>query len=116
MGEFGSLKFLLDTHILIWWLSEQSKLSAEQRKAIGNASADSPLFVSDISLWEVSMLHSLGRIDLLLPLRDWLENAVARPLVERVGISPEIAAEISNLPATFHRDPADRILITFSPI
>jgi len=36
------------------------------------------------------MLHSLGRIDLLLPLRDWLENAVARPLVERVGVSPEI--------------------------
>ena len=57
------------------------------------------------------MLQSLGRIRLALPLREWLEKAVAPPLVRRQGISPAIAAEVAALPDTFHRDPADRILV-----
>ena len=56
-------------------------------------------------------MHSLGRIRLSLPLRDWLEAAVAPPLVRRCGISPAIAAELASLPESFHRDPADRILV-----
>ncbi len=57
------------------------------------------------------MLHDKGRINLHLPLREWLDKAAAPPLVRRYGISPAIAAEISTLPTTFHRDPADRILV-----
>ena len=57
------------------------------------------------------MLHSLGRIRLLIPLREWLDKAVAPPLVQRYGISPAIAAELAALPASFHRDPADRVLV-----
>ena len=57
------------------------------------------------------MLHSLGRIQLLIPLREWLDKAAAPPLVQRYGISPAIAAEVAALPASFHRDPADRILV-----
>ncbi|MEQ1858217.1 MAG: PIN domain-containing protein, partial [Longimicrobiales bacterium] len=45
------------------------------------------------------------------PLRDWLEAAVAPPLVRRVAISPAVAAEVAALPDSFHRDPADRILV-----
>jgi PIN domain nuclease of toxin-antitoxin system len=44
-----------------------------------------PLLVSEITLWEIATLHSLGRIELRLPLRDWLEKATAPPLVRRVG-------------------------------
>ena len=57
------------------------------------------------------MLHDLGRIRLAIPLREWLEKAVARPLVRRQGISPAVAAELASLPDFFHRDPADRILV-----
>ncbi len=57
------------------------------------------------------MLHGLGRIRLRVPLRVWLGNAVAPPLVRRQGISPAIAAELATLPDSFHRDPADRILV-----
>ena len=102
---------LLDTHILIWWLGENNRLSPAQRKVVASAGAESPLLVSDISLWEVAMLQSLGRIRLKLPLREWLEKAVAPPLVQRQGISPAIAAELAALPESFHRDPADRILV-----
>lgn len=102
---------LLDTHILIWWLGENNRLSPAQRKVVASAGAESPLLVSDISLWEVAMLQSLGRIRLKIPLREWLEKAVAPPLVQRHGISPAIAAELAALPDSFHRDPADRILV-----
>ena len=57
------------------------------------------------------MLHGLGRIHLAIPLREWLDKAVAPPLVRRHGISPAIAAELAALPDSFHRDPADRILV-----
>ena len=79
---------LLDTHILIWWLNDSNRLSPAQQEVVASASAESPLLVSDISLWEVATLHSLGRIQLTIPLRVWLDKAVAPPLVRRHGISP----------------------------
>ena len=105
------MKALLDTHVLIWWLDDRQRLSRSQQEAVVAASGDSPLLVSDVSLWEVAMLHSRGRIRLKIPLREWLEAAVAPPLVRRCGISPAVAAELAALPDSFHRDPADRILV-----
>ena len=102
---------LLDTHVLIWWLNDSNRLSLAQQEVVASASAESPLLVSDISLWEVATLHSLGRIQLTIPLRAWLDKAVAPPLVRRHGISPAIASELATLPDSFHRDPADRILV-----
>ena len=102
---------LLDTHVLIWWLNDRDRLSPAQQEVVGSASPESPLLVSDISLWEVATLHSSGRIRLAIPLRVWLDKAAAPPLVRRQGISPAIAAEVATLPDSFHRDPADRILV-----
>ncbi len=103
--------YLIDTHILLWWHGDRDRLSRDQWESIASANADSPLQVSDISLWEVAMLYDLGRIRLAIPLRDWLEKAVAPPLVRRHGISPAVATELALLPDSFHRDPADRILV-----
>ena len=105
------MKALLDTHVLIWWLNDRRRLSSAQQEVVGSVRSDEPLLVSDISLWEVATLHGLGRIRLALPLREWLDKAVAPPLVQRHGISPAIAAEVAALPDSFHRDPADRILV-----
>ncbi len=105
------MKALLDTHVLIWWLNDGKRLSPAQREVVGSARPDKPLLVSDISLWEVATLHGLGRIRLALPLREWLDKATAPPLVQRQGVSPAIATEVAALPDSFHRDPADRILV-----
>lgn len=105
------MRYLLDTHVLLSWLGGDRRLSAAQRRAIESAGAEQPLWVSDISLWEIATLASLGRIRLHLPLGEWLERAAAPPLVQRAGISPAVAAEVGALPDSFHRDPADRILI-----
>ena len=105
------MRALLDTHVLLWWLDDRDRLSEAQREVVASAGAASPLLVSDISLWEVAMLHSLGRIRLTIPLREWLDKAVAPPLVRRQGISPAIASEVAALPDSFQRDPVDRILV-----
>ena len=65
----------LDTHIPIWWPNDSDRLSPAQQEVVGSASAESPLLVSEISLWEVAALHSLGRIQLTIPLRAWLDKA-----------------------------------------
>jgi len=104
------VKFVLDTHVLLWWFEGHS-LSARHRRIVRRASAAHPLWVSDITLWEIATLLALGRIRLRLPLREWLDRAIAAPLVMRHGISPAVAAEIGELPSTFPRDPADRIIV-----
>jgi PIN domain nuclease of toxin-antitoxin system len=105
------MKYLLDTHILVWWTLEPHKLSSRQRKVLDALTPEQPAFVSDISLWEIATACSLGRIHLDMPLRDYLTAATALPLIHRVPISPEIAAEVAALPASFHRDPGDRIIV-----
>jgi PIN domain nuclease of toxin-antitoxin system len=110
------VKALLDTHILLWWLGPATRLSRAQWEVIEQAGPEEPLWVSEITLWEIATLHSLGRIELRLGLRDWLEKATSHPLVRRFGISPAVAAEVAALPDTFHREPADRILVATARI
>ena len=57
-------------------------------------------------------MAELGRIRLRMPLREWLDNALEPPWVELQAISPAIAAEVASLPDSFHRDPADRIIVS----
>lgn len=105
------MRALLDTHVLLRWFTEHDGLSPRQRRIVESAGPRDPLLVSDISLWEVATLHELGRIRLTVPLRDWLERVVSLAQVERTGISPAVASEVARLPSTFHRDPADRIIV-----
>jgi len=105
------LKPLLDTHILLWWLRQDPRLPESYLAVFEKADAERPLWLSEISLWEIATLYSLGRIELRLPLHEWLEKATSPPLVRRVGLSPAIAAEVAVLPDSFHRDPADRIIV-----
>ena len=105
------MSFLLDTHTLLYWFGSGTRLSPRQRRILRAAGPEKPLWVSDISLWEIATLYELGRIQLDRPLRQWLEAAVAPPLVRRVGISPAVAEGVAQLPQDFHRDPADRIIV-----
>ena len=110
---------LFDTHVLLYWLywlGADPRLSLAQAQVIRQAGPTEPLWVSDISLWEIATLYALARITLRLPLRDWLEAATAPPLVQRLGITPAVAAAVAALPARFHRDPADRIIIASAQV
>ena len=110
------MRYLLDTHILLWWADEDPRLSRAQRRALAKSSPASPVLVSEISFWEIATLVERARIGLGRPVRDWLEDAAAPPLVERVGISPAVAQQLVHLPVTVHRDPADRILLATAKV
>lgn len=107
----AALTYLLDTHVVLQWHDAASSLSAAHATVLEAAPFAEPLAISDITLWEIATLFELGRIALDIPLGEWLRRATAPPLVRRAGISPEIAAEVATLPPTFHRDPADRIIV-----
>ena len=102
---------VLDTHVLVWWVSDPVRLTPAIRAVLDGVAPGSPVFVPDICLWEIATLVSLGRLTLALPLVTWLERATATPLVEVVAIRPAIAAEVASLPDTFHRDPGDRLVV-----
>ena len=101
---------VLDTHVLVWWVSRPDRLTKPIQTAIDRA--DGPLVVPDIVLWEVATLVSLGRLTLTMPVSEWLARATAKPLAQIQPITPAIAAEVAGLPDSFHRDPADRLIVS----
>ncbi len=103
--------WLLDTHVLLRWFGDGDRLSRKERRVLASAGPETPLLVSDASLWEIAVLVERGRVRLALPLREWLEQATAPPLVRRCSISPAVAAETVLLPESVGRDPADRIIV-----
>lgn len=69
------------------------------------------LGVSAISCWEVAKLVEYKRLTLPCPVGDWLRQAPAYPGVRLLELSLEISVESTQLPGSFHRDPADQIIV-----
>jgi len=79
-------------------------------KAITNAANRGALLLSAISIWEVAMLESKGRLELFSGCEHWVRNALATPGLTLVPLTPEIAIHSTRLPGEVHGDPADRII------
>jgi PIN domain nuclease of toxin-antitoxin system len=98
------LKFLLDTHVWLWLLSEPAKLG---KRTFQELSSDkNELWISPISTWEVLTLNFKRRIQIAGELREWLARATAG--THEAPLTHEIALVARGLP--LHQDPADRIL------
>ena len=103
---------LLDTHAWIWLVNGDKKIKSNRwLKKILNAAQRSELYVASITIWEVGMLESKGRLKLDRGCEDWIDSAISQPGISIVQLEPAIAVEASRLPGDFHGDPADRILI-----
>ena len=102
---------LLDTHVWLWLNAGSPDLSTQARHTINGAAAAGTLRIAAISLWEIALLASHGRIVLGKSIGLWLEEALANPGPAIDPLSPEIAAESYALPDMFHRDPADRLIV-----
>jgi PIN domain nuclease of toxin-antitoxin system len=103
---------LLDTHCWIWsqfgYDHEFSTLGLSMFK---QAASDGILRLSVISVWEVALLESKGRIHLHMDCLEWVRRALETPGLSLVPLTPEIAVESTRLPGGMHADPADRILV-----
>ena len=98
------MRFILDTHLLLWWLTDSPLLSASARQLI--ADPDNTVFVSAVSLWEIWLKVSLG----MLGLRADFEERLAAEGFENLPVTSAQTREIASLPWR-HRDPFDRMLI-----
>ena len=100
---------ILDTHIWVWWTNGGRQLPADYLAYI-QTEAINGLGVSAISCWEVAKLVELNRLQLAVLVDQWLSHALQAP-VQLLPISPEIAVGSSQLPGSFHRDPADQLIV-----
>ena len=104
------MKYILDTHVLLWAASNSSRLSAEVKFLLSEK--ENELFFSAASLWEVAIKNGLGRKDFKvephLLRRGLLDNGYSE-----LPVTSEHAVGVSALP-DIHKDPFDRILIAQS--
>jgi PIN domain nuclease of toxin-antitoxin system len=101
---------LIDTHIWVWWVNGEPQLKPEYEAAI-TAAQHTGIEVSIISCWEVAKLVENQRLALTLPVLDWLNAALSYPGVRLLPLTPEIVVDSTQLPGTFHKDPADQIIV-----
>ena len=98
------MQLLLDTHVLIWWLSNDSTISTEAKSAI--ADPDNIVFVSAASAWEIAIKKSLGK----LQAPDDLKAQIEAKRFTQLAIDIDHALTVEKLPL-HHQDSFDRILI-----
>jgi PIN domain nuclease of toxin-antitoxin system len=105
-------RYLLDTHVWFWLVrGRDGRLTANTVARLEQAARGAPLGVSVISVWEIALLASKGRIGLGMPVHEWVDTALNRPGFTLADLEPAIAVESCNLPGEFHADPADRLLV-----
>ena len=105
------MKYLLDTHVWILLHIDSSKLSKRVLNIISESENYQELLLSPISFIEFASLVSKGRLTINCDGETWIEAAVKLRKLRVVEINPAIAWRASQLPANFHADPADRIIV-----
>ncbi len=101
------MKFLLDTHLLLWAAGQPGKLSATARRLLGDPANE--LFFSAASLWEIAIKNSLGRADFRVEPRVLRRGLLDNGYLE-LAITSEHAVGVDGLPL-LHKDPFDRLLL-----
>ena len=101
------MRLLLDTHVLIWALTEPKHLADSTRRQIENP--DNEVLFSAASIWEIAIKSGLGRADFQLHPNQIAQAALASGFTE-LPVSAEAASHVIALPP-HHRDPFDRLLI-----
>jgi len=100
---------LLDTHVALWLALEPEKLSATARAAIDQQRKNGEgLAICDITLAELAAIYGKRRFTLTVPLDTFLEETQSRFTV--FPIEARACARTVTLPASYPRDPADRII------
>ncbi len=104
------MKLLLDTHIALWAITDDARLSSRARELI--VAPRNLVWVSAVSIWEISIKHCLGRGDMPISGADALEF-FRQSGYRMLSVAPEHAAAVEALPA-HHSDPFDRLLVAQS--
>ena len=108
MGGPVALRALLDTHALLWWVADSSRLSQAAYRAIADEANEK--LVSAASAWEIATKHRLGKLPGADELALDIPGAIAHQGFEELHITVDDATRAGALPGPL-RDPFDRVLI-----
>ncbi len=98
------MKYLLDTHVILWWLTTPEAIHAKARKIISDK--ENEIFISSVSFWEMAIKKSVGR----LTLPHNLIETISTEGFKTLPILPEEGLGVADLPF-LHADPFDRLLV-----
>ncbi|GAB4424630.1 MAG: type II toxin-antitoxin system VapC family toxin [Turneriella sp.] len=102
------MKLLLDTHALIWSVTEPKKIPLKTRRLIESAEH---VYISTISIWEISLKYSIGKLRLKNLTPDDFVSAAKEQNFDVLTLSEQDALGFRNVPRHAHHDPFDRMLI-----
>jgi PIN domain nuclease of toxin-antitoxin system len=105
---------LLDTHVWLWLLHDATQISPSALIAIDAEEPHNGLLVSAISVWEVAVKSSIGKLTLPLPIDEWYQLSQTHSGIVIEALSPLDAIASTQLPDNFHKDPADRIIVAIA--
>jgi PIN domain nuclease of toxin-antitoxin system len=103
------MKLLLDTHIFLWLIDDDARLSDRFRQEIHDLNND--IFLSVVSLWECVIKYQLGKLSFPESPEIYLPQQRRKHLIKSLVVDEDSIAELINLPS-LHRDPFDRLLIS----
>ncbi|NQZ64637.1 type II toxin-antitoxin system VapC family toxin [Crocosphaera sp.] len=107
------MKYLLDTHSLIWFFAGHPNLSNKVREIMEDDNHQK--LISLVSVWEMGIKQSKGKFNLFLPLEDYINNNIKLEDFDLLPIKLNHVSLITSLPF-HHNDPFDRLLIAQSII
>lgn len=102
------MKLLLDTHTFLWFIAGDSQLNNHARQLIENT--NNKRYLSIITVWEITIKSSLGRLTTPMPPSDLIREHVWANAIDILPIKPEHLDTLYKLPY-HHNDPFDRLLI-----
>lgn len=102
---------VLDTHVLLWWVSNPEQLSRKARNTIERTISEGSIYISSISAWEIAMLVERKRLALTMDVKDWITSCEAIPYIKFIPVTNGIAIKAVQLTGDIHNDPADRIIV-----
>lgn len=102
------MRFLLDTHTFLWFISDDESLSATVSELL--ESPDNDLLLSIASLWEMAIKVSLGKLTLEMPFLPFVLAQLQGNGIGILGVVPEHTGIVASLPF-HHRDPFDRLIV-----
>jgi len=102
------MKYLLDTHVLIWMVSNSKMISQKVATILKNR--EKKLWFSTVSLWEIAIKSSLGKLQLELSIDELVKELILND-IELFTLNIEHVKNVQTLPF-HHRDPFDRMLIS----
>ena len=101
---------VLDTHVLIWWLTGGTSLSRAAKLAVAKAAKENQVAASAISVLEIVTAVRRGRLEFSSPVEQWLTDVRRLPELRFEPVSAEIAQLAGSFGEDMHGDPADRII------